>query len=149
MRRRLVRGHMDPVEPEINVTPLVDVVLVLLIIFMVVVPQMRQERSVELPRAANVDPDVKVTREPWTLTLVRSGEIFVGTEQVPAESLREKLLALRSEDWDRRLVLRADKDVSWAQVRTVLGEVREAGYPGASLLVAQRRAEGSSTQQGG
>lgn len=149
MRRRLVRGHMDPVEPEINVTPLVDVVLVLLIIFMVVVPQMRQERPVELPRAANVDPDVKVPREPWTLTLVRSGEVFVGTEQVPAESLRDKLLALRSEDVERRLVLRADKDVSWAQVRSVLGEVREAGYPGASLLVAHRRAEGSSTEQGG
>ncbi|MCX8071723.1 MAG: biopolymer transporter ExbD [Candidatus Binatia bacterium] len=140
MRGKPVRGHYAAVEPEINVTPLVDVVLVLLIIFMVVVPQMQQQRPVEPPQVVNADPEQKQALEPWSVTVVRSGEVFVDDAPVDAESLKDVLSNLRQSDPNRRLVIRADSALAWAEVRAVLAGVQQAGYPGASLLVHQRKA---------
>lgn len=148
MRRQVLRGRYAAVEPEINVTPLVDVVLVLLIIFMVVVPQMQQQRPVELPRVRQADPEQKQGLDPWSVTVVRSGEIFVGEQAVEREALKDLLFGLRQADPNRRVVVRADAGLQWGEVRTVLAEVQNAGYPGASLLVNERRrgADGSGEE---
>lgn len=139
MRQRILRGHYTAPEPEINVTPLVDVVLVLLIIFMVVVPQMQAQLAVELPRVQHADPEQKQALDPWPVTVLRSGEIYVADRRVEIAELRDVLFGLRQSDPARRVVLRADAGLEWARVRSVLGELQDAGFAGASLLVNQRR----------
>jgi biopolymer transport protein ExbD/biopolymer transport protein TolR len=149
MKRRGLRGHYAAVEPEINVTPLVDVVLVLLIIFMVVVPQMQKERPVELPRVYHADPEHKATLDPWSLTVVRSGEIYFGEQRLHGEEIPDVLFGLRQSDPNRRVVVRADAGVAWSKVREVLASVQQAGFPGASLLVNQRKASAGDPPEGG
>lgn len=149
MKRQIVRGHYAAVEPEINVTPLVDVVLVLLIIFMVVVPQMQQQRPVELPRVQNADPEQKQGLDPWSVTVERSGGVYVGEQLVSVEELKDVLLGFRQAEPNRRVVVRADAGLQWAKVRGVLAEVQNAGYPGASLLVNERRRDADGAGQEG
>lgn len=136
MSTKPVRGREEALAPEINVTPLVDVVLVLLIIFMLVVPQMQRDQAVDLPPVRNVDPETTRVTEPWKVTIVREGKVFFGEEPVETAALAEKLAALRTEDPARRLLLRADSGAPWLVVRTVLAELQKTGFVGASLGVA-------------
>lgn len=147
MKARRLLGHYEPLAPEINVTPLVDVVLVLLIIFMLVVPQMQHDKAVELPRARNVDPAPPRVAEPWKLTILRDGAMFFGEEPVETSGLAEKLNNLRVEDPSRRLVVRSDSGVPWWVVRSVLAEIQKAGFIGASLGVAEAPSAESATQE--
>lgn len=128
------------VAPDMNVTPLVDVVLVLLIIFMVVAPQMDKNVPVELPGIFNPDPQAKVS-DPFKLTIDRSGSIFVDQTPMSLDDAIATLSAWHAEEPLRRLVLRADKEITYGQVRQVLARTQQVGFPGLSLMVGEKAKE--------
>jgi len=133
-RRRLG----DP-QPDMNVTPLVDVVLVLLIIFMVVAPRLDQDVQVDLPGIFNPDPEVEVNAEPLKVTVAKSGEYYIEDQKHDLDSAIEFLTVAHANDPLRRLVLRADAKLTYGQVRTLFARAQEVGFPGIALMVGERR----------
>ena len=127
----------EPPRPDMNVTPLVDVVLVLLIIFMVIVPQMAAGATVDVPPAAHFD-EKKSAVEPLTVSLTRSGNVFIEKSSVPLAELPAKLKALHERDPYRRARIKADKRAAYGFVRTVFKACQEAGFPGVGLQVGDR-----------
>ncbi|MBX5481697.1 MAG: biopolymer transporter ExbD [Myxococcaceae bacterium] len=123
---------------EINVTPLVDVVLVLLIIFMVVAPQMEAGVTVELPAASHPDAEAQGALEPTTLSIAKDGTIFFDKEPLARDALVAKLKALHEEKPDTRLTLKADKAVAYEKVRSLFKACQQLGFPGASLQVIDK-----------
>ena len=126
--------------PEMNVTPLVDVVLVLLIIFMVVTPQLEAGAAVELPAATNPDKENK-NLTPTTVSLTARGELFMDRKQVKREELLSMLKAVRASQPDSPVVLKADRAVRYAEVRGVFKSLQDLGFPGISLQVVDRAKE--------
>ncbi|MCX5832667.1 MAG: biopolymer transporter ExbD [Deltaproteobacteria bacterium] len=110
---------------EINVTPLVDVVLVLLIIFMVAAPMLQMGIDVNLPRVKSKSVDV--TEEKLVLTVNGAKEIFLNKSKVTLPDLRSKLENIFAAKIDRDLFLRADRNVPYGFVVEVMSEVRKAG----------------------
>jgi len=120
-----------------NVTPLVDVVLVLLIIFMVVAPRMNQSVPVDLPGILNPDPEVKIA-PPVKLSMNHAGEFYVEDARVDLDGAIAALAEAHAQDPDRRLVLRADARLTYGQVRRVLARTQQVGFPGVSMMVGER-----------
>ena len=110
---------------EINVTPLVDVVLVLLIIFMVTAPMLSMGIDVNLPRVKSKSIDL--AEEKLVLTINENKEIFLNKTRLPLADLHAKLSAIFAERVDREIFLRADKNVSYGFVVEVMSEIRRAG----------------------
>jgi len=110
---------------EINVTPLVDVVLVLLIIFMVTAPMLQMGIDVNLPRVKSKSVDV--TEEKLVLTITEAREIFLNKTKMQLGELNFKLEAIFSNRIDREVFLRADRNVPYGFVVEVMSEVRKAG----------------------
>lgn len=110
---------------EINVTPLVDVMLVLLIIFMVTAPMLSMGIDVNLPRVKSKSIDI--AEEKMVLTINESKEIFLNKTRLPLSDLQAKLTAIYAERVDREIFLRADKSVSYGFVVEVMSEIRKAG----------------------
>ena len=124
-------------KPEINITPLVDVVLVLLIIFMVVAPQMEAGASVVLPSITNPDQG-NGALEPTTVTLTKDGRLFFEKEELTEEALVKRLEALHTARPETRVVLKADTGLAYGRVRAMFRRCQELGFPGASLQVIDR-----------
>ncbi|MFZ1037586.1 MAG: protein TolR [Smithella sp.] len=124
---RGLRRKTYPSKPmaEINVTPLVDVMLVLLIIFMVTAPMLSMGIDVNLPRVKSKSVDV--TEEKLVLTISEAKEIFLNKTKLPLGELNSKLEAIFSNRIDREIFLRADKNVPYGFVVEVMSEVRKAG----------------------
>lgn len=137
MRRRKQRAAAGVIAPEMNVTPLVDVVLVLLIIFMVVVPQLAQDVPLELPGIFNPDPDTK-SGPPFRVSIPRAGEYFIDSQPYDLEALVARLEADHAAEPQRRIVLRADAGLRYAIVREVQQRLQEVGFPGMSFEVTKR-----------
>ena len=110
---------------EINVTPLVDVMLVLLIIFMVTAPMMQQGIDVDLPNV--VAKDVPVKEEKLVLTITRKREIFINEQPVEILRLREKLKKMYKNRAIKEIFLKADENVPYGFVVKMMAEIREAG----------------------
>ncbi len=125
--------------PVMNVTPLVDVVLVLLIIFMVVIPAMQQAIRVEVPGIVNVDDKSEGGAPPFMLSLTREGGVFLEEDRLPPGQIEPRLAAARKREPNRRIVLRGDKGTAYAQVRNLYRLVQNVGFPGVSLRVNQRQ----------
>jgi len=131
-RRRRGRAPMA----EINVTPLVDVMLVLLIIFMVTAPLLTAGVPVELPesraKALAQEPD------PVTLSLGRDGRLFIGENEVAPGELPDRLAALpRGADGKPpQVTLRADKTLDYGRVMGVMGELNRAGFNAIALVTS-------------
>ncbi len=123
--------------PEMNVTPLVDVVLVLLIIFMVVTPQIEAGASVDLPVAANPDKENKELK-PTTVSLASNGAFYLDRKELKRDALMAELKALRAKDPDSPVVLKADKGVRYSEVRGVFKAMQDLGFPGINLQVIDR-----------
>ena len=122
-RRRNENGH-KPLA-EINVTPLVDVVLVLLIIFMVTAPMLQMGIDVNLPRVKA--KTINVSEEKLVLTINGKQEIFINEFKTTLPDLSAKLESIFKTRTDRELFMRADKEVPYGYVVQVMSEVRKAG----------------------
>ena len=117
---------------EINVTPMVDVMLVLLVIFMVTAPLLTVGVPLDLPKtqaAAVSDP-----KPPVILSLNRIGEVFIGDERIDPGNLAERLSGLAAEDPTRIVYVRGDQTISYAQLMEALGMVNRAGFAKVSLI---------------
>ena len=138
MRRPRRKIAAAGVKPDMNVTPLVDVVLVLLIIFMVVAPRMDQDVPVELPGIFNPDPDAKGVVDPLKVTVAKAGEYHIDEQTYDLDGAIEYLSAEHALDPYRRLILRADAKLTYGDVRRIFGRTQEIGFPGVSLLVGEK-----------
>jgi biopolymer transport protein ExbD len=117
---------------EINVTPMVDVMLVLLVIFMVTAPLLSVGVPLDLPKshaAALTEP-----KKPVVVSLNHEGEVFIGDERVDADELEPRLAALAVEDPTRIVYVRSDKTNTYAQLMDTLGLVNQAGFSKVSLI---------------
>jgi biopolymer transport protein TolR len=125
--------------PDINVTPLVDVVLVLLIIFMVIIPQMQAGANVNVPGAKNPDQKNDVKNKPITLSVTATGSMFL--EKRPVE--RSELVGLLEEGHaaqpGSKLLLKGDKSAPYGLMRSLFKEAQDVGFPGVSLQVGDLR----------
>lgn len=110
---------------EINVTPLVDVMLVLLIIFMVTAPMMQQGLDVELPQTSSSGMAIK--DEPFVLIISKDRTLRAGQAIIPMSSLKEKLRAIFSTRKNKQIYIQADKAVDYGTVAQAMGEIRAAG----------------------
>ena len=130
----------DP-EPAINITPLVDVVLVLLIIFMVVTPAIMDGEHVELPKIENVDKDKENNPIELTLTV---DEVIVLEEQryTDMAKLKAKLVPMHEIDPERKLMLKTDKKVPYRVIRKMFAMVQEVGFRGVKLKVTTNKQDG-------
>jgi len=124
LKRSFREGGSKPLS-EINVTPLVDVVLVLLIIFMVTAPMLQMGIDVNLPRikAKTID----VTEEKIVLTIKGNEEIFINNYKATLSDLHSKLESVFASRIEREVFLRADQKVPYGYVVRVMAEVRKAG----------------------
>lgn len=130
--RRRRRSRAQPMA-EINVTPFVDVMMVLLIIFMVAAPMLTVGVPVELPRtAAGALPTEQ--EEPLTVTLTAEGMVQIQTTEVPRRQLVTRLRAIASERSSDRVFLRADGSVPYAQVMEVMGALNAGGFANIGLV---------------
>jgi len=121
-RRRKVFAPMS----EINVTPFVDVMLVLLIIFMVAAPLLTVGVLIELPetRAKPLQGD----NEPLTVSVKQDGRVFLQNSEVGLDTLTPKLVAIAKNGYEERIFVRADKAVGYGDVMKVMGELNRAGF---------------------
>jgi len=110
---------------DINVTPLVDVMLVLLIIFMVTAPMMMQGVNVSLPQTT--PKPLPAEKEHLAVTIDRSQQIFINDYKVSLEALKEKMEKILAGKTDNKVYLRADKNVPYGVVVRVISEVKRAG----------------------
>ena len=110
---------------QINVTPFVDVMLVLLIIFMVTAPMMLQGVDVDLPETTT--QPLRVKDEPLILTVKKDGKFYVGRKEIPVVVLRQKLQAIFEGRDSKEIFLRADADAPYGMVVKALAAAREAG----------------------
>ena len=130
--------------PVMNVTPLVDVVLVLLIIFMVVIPMMETTPTVALPDIFHPDQEPKGKTDPYTLSITASGELYFEKAPVRDADLEQTLRRASQDDASRRLVLRADRATPYAAVRALFATCQRIGFPGISMRVNSLKQDDAS-----
>jgi biopolymer transport protein TolR len=137
LNSRSQRGRYRPLA-EINVTPLVDVMLVLLIIFMVTAPLMTSGVPVDLPKtnAAPLNQD----SEPLTVSINAAGKIFLQDEEVQIGDVVGRLQAVAKNNPDRRIFVRGDKDLAYGRIMEVMGTITQGGFNKVALLAEQSAA---------
>jgi biopolymer transport protein TolR len=132
-RRGRRRGRSAAPMSEINVTPFVDVMLVLLIIFMVAAPLLTVGVPIELPRtAASALPEEQ--EEPLTITMAADGRLLIQTQEVAEGELIPKLLAVAAERTSDKVFLRADGTIPYARVVQVMGALNAGGFRNIGLV---------------
>jgi len=124
------RGAMS----EINVTPFVDVMLVLLIVFMVTAPLLSVGVPVDLPQTRA--PAMGQDQEPLSVTITQDGTIFLQKLAVPMDELVPKLQAIAGNGYNQRIFVRGDQSVDYGQVMRVMGLLSSAGFTRIGLLTA-------------
>lgn len=127
---------------EINVTPLVDVMLVLLVIFMVTAPLMTAGVPVDLPKTQS--SPIQENVEPLTVSIDQEGKIFIQETQVDLETLIPKLQAITQAKPDTRIYVRGDQKNSYGRVMEVVGAINAAGFKKVALLTELRQPSTSS-----
>ena len=139
-------GSPDEVKGDINVTPLVDVCLVLLIIFMVVTPMLQQGIDVQLPQGPHAEK--KPGKEGDLIISIKpDGTVFVGQDWIPDRNLVTYLRAERQKDPSRTVMLKADKRINFGKVRQVMKAANEAEFAGVSIMTENQQA-GAQMAQG-
>ena len=131
MAFKLNRSNRDPMS-EINVTPFVDVMLVLLIIFMVTAPLLTVGVQVDLPESSADSLPEEI--EPLTLTINSKGEIFIQEHQVVFNKVVPKILAISKNRTDTRIYVRGDKTINYGRVLEVMGTLSGAGFSKVALV---------------
>ena len=127
---------------DINVTPFVDVMLVLLIIFMVTAPMMMQGMDVSLPEATA--EQLEYEKEHLIITLNTQNEVFINDFKVTVDGLGEKLTKILEGRAEREVFLKADKDISWGIVARVMAEIKGAGVEKLGMVTEPEKFEKES-----
>ena len=131
MAFNLKRSEREPMS-EINVTPFVDVMLVLLIIFMVTAPLLTVGVQVDLPEtSADTLPEES---EPLTLTINSKGEVFIQETKIEFSNLIKKILAVSNNRTDTRIYVRGDKTINYGRVLEVMGILSGSGFTKVALI---------------
>ncbi len=117
---------------EINVTPMVDVMLVLLVIFMVTAPLLTVSVPLDLPKSRVTT--LTEPKKPVIISLNRTGEVFIGNERIDPGDLEPRLAGLAAEDPSRVVYVRGDQTISYAQLMDALSIVNRAGFSKVSLV---------------
>ena len=131
MAFNLKRSEREPMS-EINVTPFVDVMLVLLIIFMVTAPLLTVGVQVDLPEtSADTLPEES---EPLTLTINSKGEVFIQESKIEFDNLINKILAISKNRTDTRIYVRGDKTINYGRVLEVMGKLSGSGFTKVALI---------------
>ena len=126
------KGSKDSMLSEINITPFVDVMLVLLVIFMVTTPMMQQGIEVNLPETAS--SGVSTYEDSFILVIHKNGQIRAGSANLPIRSLRQKLIAIFKTRTNKQVYIQADRSVDYGVVAEVIGEVKAAGIANIGLV---------------
>jgi biopolymer transport protein TolR len=132
-------GEPAKMQASINITPLVDVVLVLLIIFMVMAPQMRKGPDVKLPNTAKPTQQGD-ERGRILVSIDDAGGLWIDDHAVAAEQFGEVLRSAVAADPDSKVVIRGDAKLNFSQVRQAMNAIEQAGFPGVGLI-AKRAGE--------
>lgn len=139
------RGGWQPMS-DINVTPFVDVMLVLLIVFMVTAPLLTVGVPVDLPQT-NADP-ITSPEEPLVISINASGKIFIQETEVTAEELVARLNAITGANADQRIYVRGDRSIDYGTVMQIMGLINQAGYRKVALLAEMPNPATSGTTSG-
>lgn len=125
-------SYRRPPVAEINITPFVDVMLVLLIVFMVSAPLMTQGVKIELPEVATMP--LNESTEPVEVSIKRNGDIYIQTQKVNLNTLSTKLKAIKTAKPKAPIMLRADKSVRYGQVMAIMAQLQDAGLYDIGLI---------------
>ena len=132
------RGRHHGLMSEINVTPMVDVMLVLLIIFMVAAPLLQVGIPVDLPEAKGQQiPTPK--QEPIAVTVKVNGDVFIGDTQISLDDLATKLKAISKNGYDETIFVRGDRGVPYGIVMKVMGRINDGGFKKLSFVLDQEK----------
>ena len=128
------RRHKQRSRPmsEINVTPFVDVMLVLLIVFMVSAPLLTAGVPIDLPQA-QAKP-LTIDKPPITVTLKQDGKVFVGEDETSIDQLVPKLTAMAKDGLDERIYVRGDRAANYGEIMKVMGTISAAGFTHIGLV---------------
>lgn len=132
-------------QADINVTPMVDVMLVLLIIFMVAAPMMTSGINVDLPKtdAKPVNSDTK----PITVTVKEDGSVYLGDNAVDMSQLVDQLRAVSQNDPEHRIFVKGDQHINYGRVMEIMGRITAGGFTHVALLAQMPSGTGSSGGQ--
>ena len=131
-----VGGSRKGIKAEINITPLVDVVLVLLIIFMVVTPMLQRGKDVHLPQVQKPDSENK-EGDPLILSVTQEKKIFLEQDALDEAGLTTELQAQFAREPNRKILLKGDERLTYGDIRKVMEVARRAGAKGISLGVQE------------
>jgi biopolymer transport protein TolR len=131
-------GAKGGVKSDINVTPLVDVMLVLLIIMMIVAPMLEQGVAVQLPRAANTVPK-QTSAEQTVLAIGANRAIYLDARPVPESELGSRVTEVLETKGQKLVLIRADPDVDYGAVMGVMDQLRQAGVEDVGLMTDPRQ----------
>jgi biopolymer transport protein TolR len=135
-------GEGARLQASINITPLVDVVLVLLIIFMVMAPQMRKGPDVDLPNTAKPSEQGD-ERGRILVSIDDAGKLWVNDQQVATEQFGDALRDAMGAESEPKVVIRADARLNFRQVREAMIATQEAGFKGVGLIAKPAGAKGN------
>jgi biopolymer transport protein TolR len=140
------RDEGSKVNSNINVTPMVDVMLVLLIIFMVITPMLQKGVSVDMAKVNSPAPMPDADKEDALLiSIMRDGKIYFGSDRVDADALTNKVKDRLANKVDKRVFIKSDARARYGTVVEVVDNVRSAGVDDVGLLTEQRK-EGAAAQ---
>ena len=117
---------------EINVTPFVDVMLVLLIIFMVTAPLLTAGIKINLPESASVLKNEK--NDPVTVSINSKGEIFIQKKKISSNDLIKKLIALKGQNKDLKIYIKGDKNLSYGKIMDLMSFINKSGFKKVALV---------------
>jgi biopolymer transport protein TolR len=139
-------GGSSGIKSDINVTPLVDVMLVLLIIMMIVAPLLQQGVPVNLPIAAN-SSEKPETQDQTVVTIDRGKNVYLNAVPVPSGQLQSRITTVLEDKSDKIVIIKADDETPYSAVMDTMDELRAAGIEDMGLITDTRRK--SSQAQGG
>ena len=126
------KGRRGRPMAEINVTPFVDVMLVLLIIFMVAAPLLQVGVPIELPETKG--QQLQTNKDPVTISVDKAGKVFIQETEIKLDEIAPKLRAIAKSGYDEQIFIRGDKGIDYGTVMRVMGRVKSAGFTKVSLV---------------
>ncbi|MCC7272416.1 MAG: protein TolR [Alphaproteobacteria bacterium] len=146
LKRGSGRGRYAPMA-EINVTPFVDVMLVLLIVFMVTAPLLTVGVPVDLPKTSA--PSISEQKEPITVSVNAQGRIYLQEAETTLDNLVARLVAVTENDREARVFVRGDRSIAYGRVMEVMGALNSAGFSRVALIAELPRPAGDEPPRRG